>query len=192
MNPPFAFDGKPSRDCLEQYRDYLKVIAQSHLRTRLRTKEDESDIVQRVMLGACKDLSDFRGTSEGELKAWLAKIASNIIANVGRHYSRQRRDLVREHPLTSKREQSSTWFHRSLVDNELAPGERLILEEDCDQLVQALLQLLDDERAAIVLRYLQGWPIPDIAEHLGRSKPAVYGLLNRGFSKLRAQLSAHE
>ena len=56
MNLSIKFTGKRTPEDLEQYRSYLKVIAQMQLSPRLRTKEDGSDVVQRVMLAACKDL----------------------------------------------------------------------------------------------------------------------------------------
>lgn len=141
-----------------------------------------------VMLTACKDLEDFRGTSEAELKAWLIQITSNVIADIGRHYSRKRRDLAREQPLAIQLQQSSALRHRSLVGKEATPSEGLIIQEDSNLLIEALLILLEDERTAVVLKHLHSWPISDIALHLNRSDTAVAGLLRRGLSKLRSQL----
>jgi RNA polymerase sigma-70 factor (ECF subfamily) len=182
------FAGKPSPDELERYRSYLKLIAQMQLNMRLRVKEDASDVAQRVLLSACQDLDTFRGTSEVALKAWLTKIASNVLAELGRHYSRQRREVAREVPLAIKLEHSSALLHRSLIGKERAPCEGLIVQEEIDHLIEALLKLLEDERTAIVLKHLHNWPIAEIAEHLGRTEPAVAGLLRRGLAKLRSLL----
>lgn len=188
MNLPINFYGKPTPEDLERYRSYLKLIAQMQLSPRLRTKEDGSDVVQRVMLAACKNLDDFCGTNEGELKAWLTTIASNVIASLGRHYSRQRRDHAREQPLVMKLDQSSALLHRSLIGKEASPSEAIVVTEDIERLIDALMLLSEDERTAIVLKHLHGRPIAEIAEHLGRSIMGVAGLLNRGLKKLRAVL----
>ena len=57
---------------LEQYRDYLKMLADMQLNPRLRVKEGDSDIVQQTMLDAHRDFPDFQGKTEVELRAWLA------------------------------------------------------------------------------------------------------------------------
>lgn len=188
MNLTLNFSGKPAPEDLEQYRSYLKLLSQMQLSTQLRSKEDDSDVVQHVMMAACRDLDDFRGTSEGELKAWLAQIASNVMAGLGRHYSRQRRDQAREEPLVMKLDQSSALLHRSLIGKEASPSDAIVVKEDIERLIDALMLLSEDERTAIVLKHLHGRPIADIAEHLGRSITGVAGLLNRGLKKLRALL----
>ena len=44
------------------------------------------------------------------------------------------------------------------------------------------------QRQAVELHYLRGWTLPAVAEHLGRSRTAVAGLLQRGLIALRATL----
>ena len=71
MNDNSEDDAAPD---LEKYRNYLKLLADLQLSPRLRVKEGASDIVQQTMLDAHRDLGDFRGKSEEELKAWLRMI----------------------------------------------------------------------------------------------------------------------
>jgi RNA polymerase sigma-70 factor, ECF subfamily len=52
-------------------------------------------------------------------------------------------------------------------------------------LAEALEQLTDVQRQAVELHYLRGWRLEEIANHLGRGKSAVAGLLHRGLDKLR-------
>lgn len=87
-----------------------------------------------------------------------------------------------------KLEQSSALLHRSLIGKEASPSKAIVVTEDIERLIDALMLLSEDERTAIVLKHLHGWPIAEIAEHLGRSITGVAGLLNRGLKKLRAVL----
>jgi DNA-directed RNA polymerase specialized sigma24 family protein len=43
-------------------------------------------------------------------------------------------------------------------------------------------------REVLVLKHCQGWTIPQIAERIGRTVPAVASLLRRGLEELRNRL----
>src|SRR5436305_15145621 len=45
-------------------RNYLCVVAQSHVEGRLRTKADASHLVQQTLLDAYRDLAQFRGGTD--------------------------------------------------------------------------------------------------------------------------------
>jgi RNA polymerase sigma-70 factor (ECF subfamily) len=51
-----------------------------------------------------------------------------------------------------------------------------------------LRQLADDQRLAVVLHYLDGLSVREIARQLGRSESSVESLLSRGRDHLRAIL----
>jgi RNA polymerase sigma-70 factor, ECF subfamily len=53
---------------------------------------------------------------------------------------------------------------------------------------EALAALPDDQRAALVLRYVDDLPVADVARHLDRSVRATESLLARGRAALRALL----
>lgn len=86
-------------------------------------------------------------------------------------------------------EQSSALLHRQLVADQTSPSLKLIKQERVEQLADALLKLLDDERSAVVLKHYHNWSVAEIAQHLGRTQEAVTGLLRRGLKKLREHLS---
>ena len=85
---------------IERYRRYLRVLADMQMGPRIRTKEGVSDVVQATMLQAHAAASDFRGTTEAELKAWLKTILSNTLVNLAKKYHAKKRDFR----LTSTRE----------------------------------------------------------------------------------------
>jgi RNA polymerase sigma-70 factor (ECF subfamily) len=162
---------------------------------RLQSKLDPSDIVQDVLLRAHEKLGEFRGRSEVELAAWLRKILANCLAQKGREYACQKRDIQLERSLEASLERSSARLEAWLADEGSTPGEKAVRQEQLLRLAEVLAGIPEDQRLAVELRYLQGWPIADIAQHMDRSAMAVSKLLGRGLDKLRELLhdesSAH-
>ena len=61
--------------------------------------------------------------------------------------------------------------------------------ERCRDLCDALEKLPDEQREVVVLRFIIGLSPGEIAERLGRSPDAVYGLTHRGRRALAAELT---
>jgi RNA polymerase sigma-70 factor (ECF subfamily) len=176
---------------LEAYRDYLRMLASIQLGPRLQTKVDASDIVQQTLLEAIKCQGQFRGESEAELTAWLRAILANVLAAAARRYSAGARDLTRERPLQADVELSSSRLEFLLSADQTSPSERTIRSEDLVGLARALARLPPDARQVIEMHHLQGLALSAIADSIGRTRPAVAGLLFRGIKKLRELLADH-
>ena len=71
------------------------------------------------------------------------------------------------------------------------PVERIRLEELL-RLAEALGELPEAQREALVLQHWHGWSLAQIGQHLGRSPAAVAGLLHRGLRQLRQELHSGE
>ncbi len=173
---------------LEQYRNYLKMLADMQLNPRLRVKEGASDIVQQTMLDAHHDFANFRGKKDLELRAWLKMILTRNLLTVARRYGTHKRAAGREVSLQDRLEKSSALLHHQLVADQTSPSMKLMKQERSEQLAGALLKLLDDERSAVVLKHFHEWSVAEIAQHLERTEEAVAGLLRRGLKKLREHL----
>lgn len=174
---------------LERFRGYLKLLAEVQLSPRLRAKEDVSDVVQTSLFEAHRDLSDYRGASEGELLAWLKTILTRNVLNLAKHYGTQKCDVRRERPLDEQLEQSSAKLEHFLASDQTTPSQQAVNHERAAQLANALAGLLDDERTAVMLKHFHDWSVAQIAQHLGRTTDAVGGLLRRGLKKLRARMN---
>ena len=66
-----------------------------------------------------------------------------------------------------------------------SPSERAVRGEELLRLADALAQLPFDQRRVVELHYLKGLTVADMAEQIGRSRPAAVGLLFRGLKRLR-------
>jgi RNA polymerase sigma-70 factor (ECF subfamily) len=174
---------------LEAFRDYLRMLANVQIGPRLQTKVDASDIVQQTLLEALKCQRQFRGQSEGELTAWLRAILANVLAASARRYSAGARDLARERSLHAEVELSSSRLEILLSADQTSPSERTVLSEDLLRLARALAGLPPDARQVIEMHHLQGLTLSEAAEFMGRSRPAVAGLLFRGIKRLRELLA---
>jgi len=67
------------------------------------------------------------------------------------------------------------------------------LEEFVDTSImkQGLQELSDDDRDAVIMRYLEGHSVKEIARHLGKTQNATSVLLHRAIKKLREILKKH-
>jgi RNA polymerase sigma-70 factor (ECF subfamily) len=172
---------------LDDYRDYLHLLARLQLSPRLRGRLDPSDVVQETLLKAHAALEQFRGRTEAERVAWLRSILANTLADAGRKFDRQQGDhhVSLEHALA----ESSARLASLLAAEAPAPGARAEREEQLLRLATALGRLSEDQRTAIELRHLQGYSVPAIAELTGRTPASVAGLLRRGLKTLRGLLN---
>jgi RNA polymerase sigma-70 factor (ECF subfamily) len=169
-----------------RYRDYLLLLARLQFDPRLRGKLDPSDIVQQTMLQAHCKRDQFRGRTEAERAAWLRAILAHVMADAARKYGHG--VLGRERSLEMSLEEFSRRLERWLEDSQPSPGQKLDRHEQLLRLADAMARLPEDQRRAVELRHLQGLPVSEIGQLMGRSTAAVGGLLQRGLRALREML----
>jgi RNA polymerase sigma-70 factor (ECF subfamily) len=169
---------------LDRYRSYLLLLARMQLNPRWTAKIDASDIVQQTLLEAHAHLEDFCG-AEAQRAAWLRRVLANNIRDALRAANRQKRQYERELPLEEMLAHSSLRLANCLASEQSSPSQRAIRQEELFRLADTLLALPEAQRESIVLHYLQGWCVAEVAEHLGRSEGAIAGLLHRGLRRIR-------
>jgi RNA polymerase sigma-70 factor (ECF subfamily) len=176
---------------LEEYWEYLRLLARLQLNPLLRGKLDPSDIVQETILKAHVNKEQFRGRTNAELAAWLRRILANQLTDAARRFGSVGREMERERPLEEAVDESAARLEAWLVLDTPRPDQRAAHHEDLLRMARALAQLPEDQRLALELKYLQGLSLEDIAKQIGRSKGAVAGLLHRGVIGLRATMQEH-
>jgi RNA polymerase sigma-70 factor (ECF subfamily) len=176
---------------LEQYRGYLLMLAHRYLSERLRRRVDPADIVQLTYLEAKRDLPSFRGNTPAEFSGWLRGMLKNNVATaITRHVTTQKRSLKREvdaSPSGGNDSVGGGWIQQ-LPGTTTSPSGVAIRAEAVMALLEALHQLPETQAEAIRLRYMEGLPLAEIVERMGKSDTAVAGLLKRGLQKLRTIL----
>jgi RNA polymerase sigma-70 factor (ECF subfamily) len=174
---------------LELYRPYLVILARVQISRRLQGKVDAADVVQEAFLGACRDFSQFRGSTEQEFLGWLRQVLASVLANLVRHYQgTQRRDVRLERQLAVELEQSSHVLDRNLVSPQSSPSQQAARREQSLLLADALGRLPEEWRELLILRHLEGLSFPEVARRMGRTLDAVKKLWPRALAGLRRLL----
>ena len=175
-------------ESLDQYRAYLRFLAQVNLDPRLRPKLDASDVVQQTFLQAYQALGQFRGQTEAERIAWLRQILARNLAHALRDLGRDKRDVGRELSLEAAVDASSIRLQAWLAADQSSPSQMADRNEQAVRLANVIAELPEAQQQALVLHYWQDWSVAEIAAHLERSTTAVAGLLKRGLQQLRRRL----
>jgi RNA polymerase sigma-70 factor (ECF subfamily) len=185
--PPEA--ATPNEHALEQYRDYLRLLASQLFGSRFSGKVDLSGVVQDTLFEAHREIVRGVRVPAEERLAWLRTILANNLADHARRLTAEKRDVGREIPLQKAIELSSQRLEDWLAI-EMPPDLAMEQEEQLLSLVAALARLPEAQREAVTLHYWSGWTLMQIAENLGRSRDATAGLIKRGLRQLRISMGA--
>jgi RNA polymerase sigma-70 factor (ECF subfamily) len=170
---------------LERFREYLRLLARLHLDPRLRSKLDDSDVVQQTLVRAHRARDQFRGTTDAERAAWLRRILANTLTDAVRKYQAE---LGRGHSLERALDESSARLEAWLAQEQASPSQEAEREEQVLRLAEALAGLPEDQRLVVEMHHLQGLSLAELATQTGRTEAAVAGLLRRGRRRLRELL----
>lgn len=170
----------------ERHRSELHV----HCYRMLGSFTDAEDLVQETLLRAWRRRGDLR---EGDhLRAWLYKIATNACLDYIKARSRRVTSLAafRDIPWLEP-------YPDRLLAQPAPAGEeppfRAIERETIELTFLAVIQLLPArQRAAVILRHILDWPVPEIAALLDLTPADVNSALQRGRATLRHQLPTSE
>src|SRR5437764_1950350 len=150
------------------YRQYVTDVYRYAL-ALLRNPADAEDVTQTTFMNAYRAYK--RGDEIEKPQNWLIKIAHNVARS---RYARTTR-RVREVPLEDHLEQLAS------PDDE---------QPDVEAVLEALGELPLNQRAALVMRELEGRTYAEISDTLGVSVSAVETLIFRARRSLRVKASA--
>lgn len=175
-----------------EYRSYVKLLAECYLGARYRSRLDASDLAQETLLKAWRDRDQLRGTTEGEISAWLRSILANTLANATRDLQSQKRDIDRERSIDASLEESSLFLRDFLAARGPSPSHYARQEEALDQLAAALDRIPASQREAVLLRHARGLSLAEIARITEKTPGAVAVLVHRGIQRLRELVSERD
>ena len=130
------------------------------------SQEDAEDLTAETFLRAWKARHQFEGEMDSAI-GWLIGIAKRLVIDDYRRTVRATRNLSTD------------------LNSESTPEQSAIQDEQQTFLFRLVAGLPDESREMIVLRYLLGWRVQDIARHLGASENKVSVSLHRTLSRLR-------
>jgi RNA polymerase sigma-70 factor (ECF subfamily) len=187
----------PSIDqSLHQFQTYLECLAAIHIDPRLRidprmrSRFGWSDIINTTLEDASHDLECIRAMTESAQQRWLRTMLANNLVDRIREELARRHDCRLERSLEEAIEESSCRMRDWQPVDESTPSKKLMRQEREMLLAEALAQLPERERKAIILQMWPDWTLARIAEHLGETVGSVAGLQARGKARLRELLPA--
>lgn len=184
-------DGTAREQLFEKCRAYVRVVARAEVESWLQAKVDPSDLVQQTMLEVHRGFDQFRGMSEGEYLAWVRRILTrNATDYVRRYGGTGKRQVSREIRWQASAGDDSRTGNREPSDSLETPSELVMRHEDELQVAEALTRLPPDYREVILLRNLERLSFNEVAERMGRSRPAVQMLWMRALRKLEEILTS--
>jgi RNA polymerase sigma-70 factor (ECF subfamily) len=183
---------QPRGPAVEHFREYLSLLARLQLHPRLQGKVDLSGIVQQTLLEAHLAMSTFQHLNEDQQSAWLRTALANNLTDEVRKLGTAMRDLKRERSLEAALEESSARLEGWLAADQSSPSQQAIRNERLLHLAHALAQLPEDQRRAVELHHLRGYPVAEVSREMDRSPGATGALLARGLKKLRELLHAED
>ncbi|HSR68196.1 MAG TPA: sigma-70 family RNA polymerase sigma factor [Acidobacteriota bacterium] len=152
----------------------------------LADKAEAMDVTQEVFLTLHRKIARFRG--ECTLKTWLYRVAFNQAANRNRWWKRRRKDRTRSLSISYGNDDQS---HIDPDDGRPKPDHQLYSREVQQALQRCLRRLPFDQRAALVLRDVQGLTYEEIAELTGAQLGTVKSRIARGRSRMRDMLKPY-
>jgi len=174
---------------LESYSNYLTLLVRVQIGAKLRGKVDPGDIVQETFLEAHRQFTDFRGTTEAELLAWLRRILAGQFAQTLRRYlGTKGRDIRLEQEMVAKLNQSSAALDRGFAASGSSPSQSAVRREHALLLADALNRLPADYREVIVLRHIEALSFAEAGERMERTENSVQKLWVRALARLRQEL----
>lgn len=168
-------------ELVEKYKQPVMNLA---YRT-VRDMTEAEDLAQNVFVQVYKSASRYKSTAK--FSTWLFTIARNLCLNEIRRRSRHPAEsLDATHP-----DQDDQPLQQYEDKKTFSPPESLLQGELSQQIDQALADLPENQRSAILLCRQEDLSYEEIAEALGCSVSATKSLIHRGRETLKERLKAY-
>lgn len=147
--------------------DRLHVFVKAKLGAALREKIEAEDVLQDAYLSALKSFDQFEYIDEGAFLRWMCRIIDHRLRDAHDYFTAEKRQAV---PLARKAPTGpSTALHRA---------------EARQSIEAALLQLSEEHRQVILLRYFEGLSTEETGQRMNRTTGAIRNLCARALVEL--------
>jgi RNA polymerase sigma-70 factor (ECF subfamily) len=147
--------------------DRLLLFISARLGGRLRARVEPQDVLQDAYAAALQSFSQFDYADDGAFLKWMCRIIDHRLRDANDYFTaakRQERELPKSAPT--------------------GPVTALARAENRERLQAAILQLSEEHREVILLRYFQGLSAEQTGERMQRSAGAIRNLLSRALVEL--------
>jgi RNA polymerase sigma-70 factor (ECF subfamily) len=181
-------DRSAFNELFDRHRMDLRRAVQLRLDRQLRSRIDESDVVQEAQMEAFRRLDDYLERRPMPFGLWLRKTAQERIYNYRRaHLETARRSVNREQAYP---DQSSMMIAAPFLHRDSSPSRRIAKRETQRLVSAAVNELADLDREILLMRNVEGLSHPEIAQVLDLSPDAVRKRYGRALVKLQRLMAA--
>ncbi len=176
---------------LESVQPQLLGFIEKRMSAGLKQKVEALDILQELSVSALNAAESF-DFGDRDPFGWLCQQAERRIIDAHRrHFGAQKRSAHREVHLGGKAggDDQPAGMAELVAASLTTPSAALSRKHKEFHMLAALESLPEESRIALRMRYVEGLPSKEIAEHLGKSDGAVRVLLTRSLQKLQEVLS---
>ena len=154
----------------------------------LRDEIEAEDLAQNVFLQVYKSRSRYKQTAK--FSTWLFTIARNLCLNELRRRYRHPAESIEETQAENESREGAT--QRQYEDkSQMAPPEKLLHGELVQKIEEALAELPENQRSAILLCRQDELSYEEIADILDCSLSATKSLIHRGRETLKEKLKRY-
>jgi RNA polymerase sigma-70 factor (ECF subfamily) len=132
---------------------------------------EADDLAAETYFRAWNARRSFHGDGKAAL-GWLLRIAHNLVIDA---YRREK-----------TRGESQDIEELAIPSLEPGPEQQALQQEQLQVLWSLVKKLPEDQREILTLRYVLGWPVKEIAAHLGILENTASQTIHRTLSRLRA------
>lgn len=165
LNKIIALAKTNNDDAMVELSEYVYSRVYSYVYYRVNHREDTEDLVSEIVLKVIRALPKQRGN----FNAWIYKIAKNAII-----------DFYRRRGVRSETSLSEIPYD---IPDQSTPVSEIILTKE--KLRKALSILTEEQQRVIILKFIEGYTNPEIAETMGKSIGAVKLLQFRALKSLK-------
>lgn len=152
-------------------RDYVRMLVKDN--------DVADDLTQEVLIKVVKVLDEGRYTDKGRFQPWLLRIAHNRVL-----------DYFRAQKQVKTVSESSAGFNILGSKNfaESSIEDRLISEQQAEEVRQLIELLPAEQREVVKMRYYEGLSFKEIAEHTGVSINTALGRMRYALINMRQMI----
>ncbi len=171
---------------LNRFWPHFCFLADKLLPQKLQSKADPDDLVQQAFTEAIRTFTQFTGTTQEDLRAWVRGILRHKLSKFGKRFQTSKRNVEREQSFENLRSEGCP-MPRS---REPAPEARMLYQEEIGApLASAILVLKylapGPPARVFTLHHEEECSLAAIANLLGSSKSAVHRLWQEAIADLK-------
>lgn len=141
-----------------------------------------ADIWQLVLTHAVAGREGLRDDSEPVIRAWIRAICLHRIQDALRFFGRRQRQVsMRSYEYVT----TTAADMIGVLHSARSPSSTAAAGEARQALYEAIASLTGERQKALMLRYVQGWSLDQIALHLNKSKSSVRSNIYRALCELK-------